>query len=64
MSIYTETIFETHTETEKAKAAYQEAITKCLAGQITLDECLNYQKAVFEACNSNTEPFKLKDKKK
>lgn len=43
----------------KAEADYQEAICKCLTNEITLDECLNFQLAVFEACKNNPILFKI-----
>jgi len=38
-------------EIDKAKEAYQEAMQRYLANEITLEECRKYQQAVFEACN-------------
>jgi hypothetical protein len=38
-------------EIDKAIAAHQEAIQRCLRNEITLEKCSKYQQAVFKACN-------------
>jgi hypothetical protein len=55
----TTSIFVRNEAITTAEAAYQEALCKLVANEITLDECLMYQLAVFEACSKSIEPFKL-----
>jgi hypothetical protein len=38
-------------EIDKAIADHQQAIQRCLSNEITLEECSEYQQAVFKACN-------------
>ena len=61
--IYTQPLFERDPAIVKAEAEYQEAIKKCLAGDITVAEMREYQRKVFNACNNSTHSFGL-DKSK
>ncbi|CAA9203352.1 hypothetical protein [Flavobacterium collinsii] len=53
MKIINHSYFARDTEVDKANEEYQIAIKKCLAGEISFEECSKYQEAVFEACNKN-----------
>lgn len=55
----TTSIFERDPAITRAETEYQEALRKFLANEMTLDECLTYQLAVFDACNKNKKPFRL-----
>ncbi|MBP4140148.1 hypothetical protein [Flavobacterium geliluteum] len=57
--IYTQSLYERDPAIVRAEAEYQEAIKKCLAGEITLDEMREYQYKVFNACNNTKDPFNL-----
>jgi hypothetical protein len=48
------TLLEAEEEIDKANGDYQEALKKLFVKEITLDECLEYQKLVFEACNNKS----------